>query len=69
MIKCRWCNSDNMRFEKWVHDGQIQGTTFHIKAICLNCRKSFNIPRNKEAFELTKNQGWKRKSKTLNLFE
>lgn len=62
-IKCRFCGSINLIFEKWVHNGKIQGTTFHYKAICHDCRKSYHIERCKEVFDAVKDQEWKTKKK------
>lgn len=56
--------SHEYQYQKWVHNGPIQGVTFHIKKVCHKCGIGKYVPRTKETYLLTKNDTW-HKSKNV----
>ena len=65
-LQRKLCSHANLRYEKWVHNGPIQGKTLHFKEICKDCGSRKNVPRTKEIFDIVKDQPWHhKKSKSL----
>src|SRR5437660_757131 len=65
---CRKCDSTNVWFTKHIHEGKIQGKTFHYKLWCVNCGAVYNTPRTKDVYEAVKDQQWiqgKKESKRI----
>jgi hypothetical protein len=57
-MKCRYCGNTIKHFEKFVHNGPVQGKTYHYRAYC-ECGKSYYTKRTAEIYRAVKDQEWK----------
>lgn len=57
-IKCRFCGSEINKFTKHINFGFKGGFSYHFRAHCEKCKKTYNIKRTREIFEKIKDDGW-----------
>jgi hypothetical protein len=67
-MKCKFCESEDLIFKKLIgldHDGKTP--IFQYWAYCNNCHKSFSPKRNRQIFDIVKDQEWKLSKRFNNL--
>ena len=53
---CRYCNSENLDYVKFLHWGKIK--TFHYGIKCKDCKRRYKVERNKFIYEKVKDKPW-----------
>jgi len=53
-MNCRSCKSDDIN----LHKARFKNGSYHIYLTCEDCYARYNVERNREAYELTKNKRW-----------
>lgn len=64
---CRKCGSGRLTFRKFLHNGPVQGTSYHYRAYCGDCRFSYHVARTKHVYEQVKDQPWCTKKRRRNV--
>ncbi|MBP7786168.1 hypothetical protein KA062_02850 [Patescibacteria group bacterium] len=55
---CRYCGSKKIKWKKVLQCGENAGWSYHYRAKCLECNKSYCVEHNNYAKKITENYNW-----------